>query len=769
MHNSLCKQVTIRWTENEVPHITANDYESLGFGYGYVHARDRLCEVSGQAITLRGERSKHYGAEQFSTIGFLKTTNLNSDLMFRLRLPKPWVANELNKLSKNTRAYIRGYVAGLNHYVSQMTEEERATISPDEVLVHFEEEDVVRAAMRFGIMKELVEIGPYLVSSATQWRETPPHHADDLPHAKPIEVEGGFGSNAWAYGGDVVEGKHAILLGNPHSAWKRTPHQQRIYMHQYHLTIPGELDVAGTSFLGFPFPMTGYNRHVAWSILDAATVTPFVLQKMAINRVQDSWRYRMDDQEKALSLKSIVIEVVEDSGQVASRCYEFLESEWGPLYYLPQRPGKPEGWYAITNPGEHNAKGLDQFLAAAHATSTREFVTAIEHHRGILCQLIVADKAGDIAYVIAGNVPPISDQELEQYHVDDDSAAFNVLDGTRSCASLRDTNGHPLMAPTSFYPTILSRGIIHNTNNSYKFTEYGKTQPDYPSVFGQHKENYQIGKPIAAKLHYDPRLIMSAQRMKELLAEGPITAEKVLPVIFDNRNYAAETFLDDLLMLENVHSSQAVQRACQVLRRWDRKNNSQSKGALLFHQFWNRIVQKKLLRVPSNGDPELGSQLDISPKHIPIILQALEETVCELDCLGFALDKAWGEVLYQTTGGVQIPLHGGSYQEGLLNGEMPAPLCETGFPYILFGSAYIQLVTWQEGELVVHALLSHGQRDGVESLGRTAQLTLFANKQLYRIPYSKQDLNMADVIDALTLSRSSRDNREIATSPIKLT
>src|SRR5690554_5229499 len=122
MHNSPCKQVTIRWTENEVPHITANNYESLGFGYGYVHARDRLCEVSGQAITLRGERSKHYGAEQFSTIGFLKTTNLNSDLMFRLRLPKPWVANELNKLSKNTRAYIRGYVAGLNHYVSQMTE-----------------------------------------------------------------------------------------------------------------------------------------------------------------------------------------------------------------------------------------------------------------------------------------------------------------------------------------------------------------------------------------------------------------------------------------------------------------------------------------------------------------------------------------------------------------------------------------------------------------------------------------------------------------------
>ncbi len=74
-----------------MPHIEAQNYESLGFGYGYVHARDRLAEISAQAIVLRGESSKYYGAEQFSTIGFLKTTNLNSDLMFRLRMPIEWV------------------------------------------------------------------------------------------------------------------------------------------------------------------------------------------------------------------------------------------------------------------------------------------------------------------------------------------------------------------------------------------------------------------------------------------------------------------------------------------------------------------------------------------------------------------------------------------------------------------------------------------------------------------------------------------------------
>lgn len=90
-------------------------------------------------------------------------------------------------------------------------------------------------------------------------------------------------------------------------------------------------------------------------------------------------------------------------------------------------------------------------------------------------------------------------------------------------------------------------------------------------------------------------------------------------------------------------------------------------------------------------------------------------------------------------------MHGGSYQEGILNGEMPAPLTEKGFPYILFGTAYVQLVKWESGQIVVEALLSHYQRDGVESAGRTAQLRMFSNKQLYRVPYLPQELAGAEL------------------------
>nr|WP_319552757.1 penicillin acylase family protein [uncultured Vibrio sp.] len=750
MQGNDLNKVKIRWTENDVPLIEAQDYESLGFGYGYVHARDRLAEISAQAIVLRGERSKYYGAEQFSTIGFLKTTNLNSDLMFRLRMPSEWVNEELAHLNDDTRDYICGYVNGLNYFVQSLTEAEWRERNNVEPLITFEPEDVVRSAMRFGIMKELIEIGPHLVDSSGVWKSDLTL-ADESCHRQEVVVEGGFGSNAWAFGGDVIEGEGAMLLGNPHSAWSRTPHQQRIYMHQYHLTIPGELDVAGTSFLGFPLPMTGYNADVSWSILDAATVTSYVLQLMKVEESEHNPTYLMDGQQKSLAVKAVDIEVLEDNGEIETRRYQFLNSELGILFKLPEKPGKPEGWYAITNPGERNARCLNQFLAAAKTTSTREFVHAIESNRGVLCQLVVADKHGDAAYVMAGNIPPVTDEQMAQCHIGDEKVAFNVLDGTRSACSFRDENHRPLTAPASFYPNIISRGIIHNTNNSYKYTEYGVCQPDFPSVFGQHKPEHQASKLIAARLRYDPRLVMSATRMRELCEEPAITPENALQVMFDNRNYAAETFLPDIVAQLQTSSSASVQDALNVLTQWDRKNNSESQGALLFHIFWSKVVELGVLNVPFCGNPELGTQLDLTATSVEKIHQVLEESVYELQQLGFELNQAWGSVLSQTVNGMKIPLHGGSYLEGVLNGEMPAPLEKGGFPHILFGTAYVQLTQWVNGELVVKGLLSHGQRDGVDSEGRVNQLKMFSNKMLSVIPFSPEQLNNEKISDSLTL------------------
>ncbi|OLQ89672.1 peptidase S45 [Vibrio panuliri] len=741
-------QVEISWTEMDVPLIQAENYESLGFGYGYAHARDRLIELVGQAIAMRGQRSKYYGAEAFSTLGFLKTTNLNSDLMFKLRVPDEWVKEEFKRLNSETQDYIVGYVNGLNYFVDNLSEAQYQQIIGQEPMIRFEVEDVVRFTMRFGVMKELIEIGPHLVATANCINASTPSDQES-PHSKPVEVEGGFGSNAWAYGGDVVEGDSAILVGNPHSAWQRNPHQIRIYMHQCHLTIPGELDVAGTTFLGFPLPLTGYNADVSWSILDAATVTSYVMQFMDVKLEQGSIKYLLDGDYKCATTRYIDIETLQESGEVTIQTYPFAQSHLGTLFQLPQSPNKPAGWYAITNPGERNAKGLDQFLSAAKARSTKEFIEQIEQHRGVLCQLVVADKHGDVGYVVAGNVPPITDEVMASAHIGIEGVAFNILDGSQTKNSFRDNNQKPLLAARSFYPSIISRGIIHNTNNSYKYSEFGQQQPDYPSVFGQHKQLHTLA---AARLDYDPRLIMSYKRMQELSANGKISAQQALEVVFDNRNYAAETFLDWILTLEPSDCTAPIRQAFQVLANWDRKNNPDSRGALLFHQLWGKVVKAKLVRVVGFGNPEVESELLHTPQSQTAILEALKQSVTELEQLGFALDTAWGSVLYQTAEQRPISMHGGSYEQGVLNGEMPAELTRDGFAYILFGTAYLQLTQWRDGSICPQVLLAHGQRDGRDSSARTQQLRMFFDKALYPMPYSTSQWEKTKLTNKVTIS-----------------
>ena len=51
-----------------------------------------------------------------------------------------------------------------------------------------------------------------------------------------------------------------VLYGNPHEPWEGV---QRFY--EFHLTMPGELDVMGVAQQGQPFPNIGFNKDVAWS------------------------------------------------------------------------------------------------------------------------------------------------------------------------------------------------------------------------------------------------------------------------------------------------------------------------------------------------------------------------------------------------------------------------------------------------------------------------------------------------------------------------
>ncbi len=62
------------------------------------------------------------------------------------------------------------------------------------------------------------------------------------------------------FGESATRTKSGLLLGNPHWYWAGP---DRLYQAQ--LTIPGQIDIAGASFLGVPIIMLGFNDAVAWT------------------------------------------------------------------------------------------------------------------------------------------------------------------------------------------------------------------------------------------------------------------------------------------------------------------------------------------------------------------------------------------------------------------------------------------------------------------------------------------------------------------------
>ncbi len=54
-------RATIRFTEHGIPHITAKDFGSLGFGSGYAAAEASICNLADTVVTARGQRSRWFG------------------------------------------------------------------------------------------------------------------------------------------------------------------------------------------------------------------------------------------------------------------------------------------------------------------------------------------------------------------------------------------------------------------------------------------------------------------------------------------------------------------------------------------------------------------------------------------------------------------------------------------------------------------------------------------------------------------------------------
>ncbi|MCZ8218867.1 MAG: penicillin acylase family protein [Acidovorax sp.] len=724
----------VRRTQYGLVHVKADDYQSLGYGYGHAVAQDQLCLLSDRVRTLRGERSARFGADGQALVGFLPLSNLASDLFYRVQISDAEVEAAWAQLSPDAKGLAEGYAKGFSRYVRDMPANERSAACDGVEPLTMKASDVVRATMQIGSLWKAFLVAPY--GAESRWEDLGSSASVQPTSAVP---NGAGASNAWAFGANATGTGSAIMVANPHTNWQN----HWLLMHQVHLTIPGKLDVMGADFIGLPVPLTGFTRDIAWSMEAPSSVTyPLAVAVNLQTGAQPA--VVVDGVSRPLERKRVVIPVRQADGSVLTQNVDLPVSHLGPLYRLPAQGTRPAGWYAVTDPNEANARGIDQMLALAKAKNVAEFETAVAAHRGITAHLIAGDRKGGALYIESGPLLDASDSALRACGIDPAAAGIPVaLDGSRAECALRDAQGRPKLAPANKLPALATRGIVQNANDNYTH-----------AVFGERFDSYSmlLGSPLAPP---NPRTRMSQRQIEGYVANGgKVSVAQAKDMVFSNRNYAAETLLDELLAVCQAAPVVAgVGDACTILAGWDRRHEKTSQGALFFNELWRRIgvMPDLYAQAYDPAQPFQVRTLSTAPAVADKIVTAIRDTALALQARGLRGDEPWGSVLVRDTAQGKVALNGGSGSQGVLNVIESGPLGSGGYQGIASGTSYVHVVTWEGERLIARMLVANGMSADAASGHRDDQVPLFANKQLVTPPFTEAEISADPALKTLKL------------------
>lgn len=765
---------TIRRTAHGIPHITASSFGGLGYGYGYAFAQDNLCTMAEDYVTVEGERSRYFGPDGSYYQGGNDVTanNLDSDFFFQ-QIKDSHVVDQL--LAKpaplgpklEVRQAVQGYVAGYNKYLSDLGGRDGVPDPRCRGKAWVRPITTQDAYLRFYQLVELASGDVAIPGIAQAQPPTPPlpigapslsvsKTASSLEHNLPLM--GAIGSNAVAIGKDgSADHKHGVLLGNPHFPWVGP---ERFYQAQ--MTIPGKVDVEGASLFGVPVILIGNNKSIAWShtVSTAFRFTPYQLTLVPGSPTT----YLYNGQPTQMTSRNVTVQVRQPDGSLRPQSRTLYSSRYGPVFNslvgVPL-PWTPATAFSMADANADNFRVFNHFLDTDMAKSANQVLGILKKYEGIpWVNTIVADRTGHALYADIGAIPNVSNAKAQQCNTALGTATFQllglpILDGSRSaCNWDSDPDAvEPGLFGPSHLPTLFRNDYVTNSNDSYWLSNPHQPLEGFARIIGDERTARSLRTRIG--------LIMTQDQVDH----GGFTRQAMQNMVFSDRQYGGELVRNDLVQMcrsmpggvAPTSSGPPVQigNACNILAAWDLHENLDSKGAILFHRFWDRASAA----TPSPWAHPFDAA---DPVHTPNTLDtnnpqvrlAFGDAISDLQGARIPLDAAPGDV-QKGPGG--IPIHGGP---GDPNGDFNAIYATfdpgKGFEPVTEGSSYVQAVTWHNGPCPdARTILTYSLSTNPRSPFFDDQTAMFSRKQWVHQRFCAADVRR-NTISTTTLRSGSK-------------
>lgn len=764
------RAVSLRYTEYGIPHILAQSWEGLGYGDGYGQARDTICTLAEAYVTVDGDRSRYFGPDGSYVNGGSSLTpvnNLDSDLFYRQMDAAGTVEKAISMPAPRgpepeVRNLVRGFVAGYNRYLSD-TGVQRL---PDPTCrgadwVHPITE--LEAYRRISQILLLGSSGNAIdgVGSAQPpvTAQTAAQHDGATPQPMGGTPTGGAGSNGIAIGGFDTANRRGLLLANPHFPWAGA---QRFWQAQE--TVPGQVDASGAAPLGFPLPVFGHNASVAWTHT-VATYRPFSLYQLSLVP-GDPTSYMVDGHPERMQSRTISVPVRRSDGQLTSVSRTLYSTRYGSVIAGFNGVPTPLTWtagtaYAMRDANLGQLRGLNLWYDFARARGTIDLLRALYSTQGApFVNTIATDNRGLALFGSIGVTANISDAKAAACNTGLGQALFPasgiaVLDGSRTSCGWDNDPGTLEGGTISPYrmPFLLNGTYVTNHNDSPWLTNPETPLSGYPRIIGN----------VAA-----PRTLRTREGLLQVqaqLAAGKFTPATMQSLLFSDDVLAGHLAAADTARMcsafpAGVAPSSAgpvkVGDACAAVASWDQHANLDSRGALLFFRFWERMTGAGPTPWKVAFDP---TQPLTTPNTLdttdPRVQRAFGDAVNDLRAAAIPFDAPLGQFQYVDRESGRIPLHGGPESVGVLNKLAADWDPQTGYSDVTYrsSSSFIMVVSFNGTPCPdASTLLTYGQSTNPTSPHSDDQTRLFSQKQLVPDRFCARDIQASPQLNTLRLA-----------------